>query len=166
MKKTKALVYALLAVSATATGGCAAETKATLPNPNQCPIQSFKWDASDRAFDQKLDAQVAEQLASMIENERVLYKNTPEGQKPAFQSSALFEKKPTNFVSNDTFQFAVRLRQLECAAYSGPLSNRRDMIDDRFNKLLAEVNARRAQPPRPEEHAAPDFYLQRSEQGK
>ncbi len=158
-----ALLSLLVCSGFAAVGGCAAETTATKPSAGSCPIETFKWDASDRGFDEKSDNETLAQVASTIEADRAIYRAAQGGAKPAFQSVALFAKAPAKFVSNDTFQFALRLRQLECASYAGPLASRRDVIDERFGKLADEVNAKLKAPPKAESHAAPDFYAPRPE---
>lgn len=126
--------------------GCAADSASTRPSegPTSCPLGQFNWEASDHDYDKLLDQQVVDKIAAMIQSERDLYHATPAGQVPAFQAVAAFKDPPKHFVAMETFQFAVRLRQLECAAISGPLAANRPAIEDRFNKLLEEIKARRA----------------------
>lgn len=158
-----ALLTGFVCVGTLLSTGCAAENTATKPSASACPIESFKWDSSDRAFDEKSDAEMLTQLGATIEADRATYRASSAGSRPTFQSVALFSKAPAKFISNDTFQFALRLRQLECASYSGPLANNRELIDERFGKLLDEVNVKLKSGAKAEVHAAPDFYTPRSQ---
>lgn len=156
------ITLAALGLGLSLASGCAAPTSATLPNQNGCPISAFKWEASDHDFDHKVDAEYAEKIATFIDGDRAVYRATPSGERPRFQAATLFSQAPSKFVSSETFQYALRLRQLECAATSGPIANRREMIEERFGKLLDEVNAHRQTPVKAAKHTAPDFYDQNS----